>query len=115
MFRGAEYAGFDARPDLRRLAEQSTTLLANELSRFSGELSAGWEYDGRHPEGLQLVLDLELPAASGRGVRLIPLPAFGDEQELRSQFRRTWELASRSYLEKRRVVWDQLINQPVEV
>jgi hypothetical protein len=115
MIQSVEYVGFDDRPDLRRLAESATAVLADETAALTGELSAVWEYDARPPEGIELELGLHLPAASGRGARLIPLAAFADEAELRSQLRRVWEAAGDAYLAQRRAAWDELIRQPVGV
>ncbi len=115
MFRSVEYAGFEGRSDLRERAVKATTVLAEELADVAGDCAVGWKYEDRQPSGIGLELDLQLPAASGRGERLIPLPAFGDEGELRSQFRRTALVALNDYFAKRRPVWAELSRATVGV
>lgn len=115
MFKSVEYAGFDGRPDLRALAERGTKVLGSEVRTWRDRVEVVWEARPDAPAGVELTLTLTLPIGVGEGSRFIPAAEFGDDDRLRSRCGGGWDRALGDLLEKRKPVWDEIINQPVGV
>lgn len=115
MFKRVEYVGFDGRPDLRLLAERGTKQLGSVIRTWRDRTVIVWEAQPENPAGAELTLKVELPIGSGTASRFIPATDFADEDRLRSRCGGVWDRALGDLLEKRKPVWDEIINQPAGV
>lgn len=113
MFKSVEYAGFDEHPGLKVLAERGTQILSSEMGTWHDSTDVIWEAYPDTTPALELTVTVTLSIGSGTGTRLVPVSDFADEDRLRSRCGGTWARALRAILDKRKHVWDEIINQPV--
>jgi hypothetical protein len=98
MFKSEEYVGFEARPDLRALAERGTAALAGEIETWRARVSVRWT-----PAGDAIDLRLELALSNG-------VEATHDARFERDDFVRERRLASRCNR-----AWSELLGTAAEI
>ena len=119
MFKSVEYVGFDDKIEFRQRVEQFLQVLAEEIGAdWHDSVAVVWRaIDTASLSTVELLLTLQTPIGSGSGRALIPRALFhpGEENELRSRFRRVWINALDRFLEQRKKVWDEYLREPVGV
>lgn len=115
MFKSVEYTGFEGEPELLRLVGIAAALLPGEIRSFREDVRVNWTAHPGPPTAVELTLTLELLDLTGRGRRRMAVADFADEELLRSRIRQAWLDATGEFLEQRRLVWDELLREPVEV
>lgn len=98
MFKSVEYVGFEGQLELKMKADQSTTVLANEIHRWREDVEVRWSPDPSNPSSI-LNLTLSLILQNG-----VTESAFG--QFLQSDRTEEWRLRSRC-----RSVWLNLLGK----
>lgn len=115
MFKQVEYVGFENHPELRAMAERATPILADEIRTFRDEVAVEWECHFEEPSAIELTLTLQLPIGSATTSRYLDQTDFQDDEEFRSCCRKVWWNLLDQIVDQRRVIWDEIIHQTVEV
>jgi hypothetical protein len=90
MFKSVEYAGFEAHPDLRALAERGTAALGAVIHDWRDALTVTWRPTASDTLELELALDVTgAPLAATGCVRRAGF-APGEESLLRIDAREVW-------------------------
>lgn len=115
MFKNVEYAGFDGHPELKSLADRAVAMLASIVRDWDVRIAIELEAYADQPEGVEIAATLELPAASGKGSRFLTRNELENTELLESRCRAIWGRTMDGYIERRKPVWDEIVNQPAEV
>jgi hypothetical protein len=115
VFKSVEYVGFDGHPELKAKAEEAVATLGREVGTWHDQVEVECEAYPDNPVGVEMSVTLTLPIGTGRGTRFLPLADFADPSVLASRCGGIWDRTLGSLLEKRKHVWDEIINQPAEV
>jgi hypothetical protein len=113
MFKKVEYCGFDKKPELRQLARKAVTVLEKEIDSWQDKVEVVVKALEENPIAVEIFLTLILPVDSGIGFRVLSVKELENPETLLRYCRDVWDQALGSYLEKRKLVWDEIVRQPV--
>jgi hypothetical protein len=92
MFKSVEFRGFEGLPELKKKAEQLTSVLGSQIDHMSHELQVVWNADPTNfTEALTLNLSLILPnGISGSTACTFGAKDLAEEWRIRSRCRDVW-------------------------